>query len=160
MSKLTHFDESGQAHMVDVANKQVTHRQAVATGTINMSAEAFQLLGHNASKKGDVLGIARIAAIQGAKQTSTLIPLCHPLPLTHLSVEFYPNEKQSSLRLEVTAETVGQTGVEMEVLTAVSVGLLTVYDMLKAVDKGMIVEQIRLLKKHGGKSGVWEAPKP
>lgn len=160
MSKLTHFDEAGQAHMVDVANKQATHRQAVATGVIRMSAEAFQLLGHNASKKGDVLGIARIAAIQGAKQTANLIPLCHPLPLTHLSVEFYPNEQQSLLRIEVTAETVGQTGVEMEALTAVSVGLLTVYDMLKAVDKGMSIEQIYLLKKQGGKSGVWEAPKP
>lgn len=157
MTKLTHFDAAGQAHMVDIAEKQPTKRQAVATGSIQMSAEAFQLLGHNASKKGDVLGIARIAAIQGAKQTSNLIPLCHPLPLTHVSVEFNPDESNSCLHLQVTAETVGKTGVEMEALNAVSIGLLTVYDMLKAVDKGMCIQSIHLLKKEGGKSGLWQA---
>lgn len=157
MTKLTHFDAAGQAHMVDIAEKQPTKRQAVATGSIQMSVEAFQLLGHNASKKGDVLGIARIAAIQGAKQTSNLIPLCHPLPLTHVSVEFNPDEANSCLHLQVTAETVGKTGVEMEALNAVSIGLLTVYDMLKAVDKGMCIQSIHLLKKEGGKSGLWQA---
>lgn len=157
MTKLTHFDAAGQAHMVDIAEKQPTKRQAVATGSIQMSAEAFQLLGHNASKKGDVLGIARIAAIQGAKQTSNLIPLCHPLPLTHVSVEFNTDEANSCLHLQVTAETVGKTGVEMEALNAVSIGLLTVYDMLKAVDKGMCIQSIHLLKKEGGKSGLWQA---
>lgn len=159
MSKLTHFDEAGQAHMVDIAEKQPTKRQAIATGTIQMSPEAFKLLGHNASKKGDVLGIARIAAIQGAKQTSTLIPLCHPLALTHVSVEFQSDEVNSCLQIQVTAETVGKTGVEMEALSAVSAGLLTVYDMLKAVDKGMVIQAIQLLKKQGGKSGLWQATK-
>ncbi|UYZ83630.1 cyclic pyranopterin monophosphate synthase MoaC [Entomomonas sp. E2T0] len=157
MTKLTHFDAAGQAHMVDIAEKQPTKRQAIATGSIQMSAEAFQLLGHNASKKGDVLGIARIAAIQGAKQTSNLIPLCHPLPLTHVSVEFNADEANSCLHLQVTAETVGKTGVEMEALNAVSIGLLTVYDMLKAVDKSMCIQSIHLLKKEGGKSGLWQA---
>ncbi|AWM79880.1 cyclic pyranopterin monophosphate synthase MoaC [Gammaproteobacteria bacterium ESL0073] len=157
MTKLTHFDDAGQAHMVDIAEKQETKRQAIATGTIQLSPEAFKLLGHNASKKGDVLGIARIAAIQGAKQTSTLIPLCHPLALTKVSVEFEPDEARSCLHIQVTTETVGKTGVEMEALTAVSAGLLTVYDMLKAVDKGMEIHNIRLLKKQGGKSGLWQA---
>lgn len=157
MTKLTHFDDAGQAHMVDIAEKQETKRQAIATGTIQLSPEAFKLLGHNASKKGDVLGIARIAAIQGAKQTSTLIPLCHPLALTKVSVEFEPDEARSCLHIQVTTETVGKTGVEMEALTAVSAGLLTVYDMLKAVDKGMEIQNIRLLKKQGGKSGLWQA---
>lgn len=157
MTKLTHFDDAGQAHMVDIGEKQSTKRQAIATGTINMSPEAFSLLGHNASKKGDVLGIARIAAIQGAKQTSTLIPLCHPLALTKVSVEFEPDEANSCLHIQVTTETVGKTGVEMEALTAVSAGLLTVYDMLKAVDKGMEIKDIHLLKKEGGKSGLWQA---
>ncbi len=157
MTKLTHFDDAGQAHMVDIAEKQETKRQAIATGSIQLSTEAFKLLGHNASKKGDVLGIARIAAIQGAKQTSTLIPLCHPLALTKVSVEFEPDEVSSCLHIQVTTETVGKTGVEMEALTAVSAGLLTVYDMLKAVDKGMEIQNIRLLKKQGGKSGLWQA---
>lgn len=157
MTKLTHFDDAGQAHMVDIAEKQETKRQAIATGTIQLSPEAFKLLGHNASKKGDVLGIARIAAIQGAKQTSILIPLCHPLALTKVSVEFEPDEACSCLHIQVITETVGKTGVEMEALTAVSAGLLTVYDMLKAVDKGMKIHNIRLLKKQGGKSGLWQA---
>lgn len=157
MTKLTHFDAAGQAHMVDIANKQPSKRQAIATGFIRMSAEAFQLLGHNASKKGDVLGIARIAAIQGSKQTANLIPLCHPLALTHVSVEFTPNQTTCCLHIQVTAETTGQTGVEMEALTAVTVGLLTIYDMVKAVDKSMSIEGIHLLKKEGGKSGTWHA---
>ena len=157
MSELTHFDASGQAHMVDVAEKKATKRQAIAAGIISMSPEAFHLLGHNASKKGDVMGVARIAAIQGAKQTSSLIPLCHPLALTHVSVRFEPDESSHCLHMEVTTETIGQTGVEMEALTAVSIGLLTVYDMLKAVDKSMHIHDIHLIRKQGGKSGLWQA---
>lgn len=157
MTKLTHFNEAGQAHMVDIGEKKETKRQAIATGSIQLSKEAFNLLGHNASKKGDVLGIARIAAIQGTKLTSTLIPLCHPLSLTRVNVDFNPDETTYCLHIEVTTETVGKTGVEMEALNGVSAGLLTVYDMLKAVDKGMTIKEIRLLKKEGGKSGSWQA---
>lgn len=156
MSELTHFDSAGQAHMVDIAGKEQSHRQAIAVGCIYMSPTAFELLTNKTSKKGDVLGIARIAAIQGAKQTSNLIPLCHPLALTRIAVEFELDPENNCLSIEVTAETVGRTGVEMEALTAVSAGLLTVYDMLKAVDKGMRIENIHLQKKQGGKSGVWE----
>lgn len=151
--KLTHFNEDGQAHMVDVGNKDVTKRQAIAEGVIVMSQIAYDLLASGQSKKGDVLGIARIAAIQAAKQTSQLIPLCHPLALTHINVDFelFPKEKRA--KIEVTVENYGKTGVEMEALTAASVGLLTVYDMLKAVDKEMIIRTVQLLKKSGGKSG-------
>lgn len=155
---LTHFDAQGQAWMVDVGGKQATHRRAIAQGSIRLSPAAFEALRRPgaASPKGDVLGVARIAAIQGAKQTSNLIPLCHPLPLTHLSVEFRLDEANHRLTIETCAETVGKTGVEMEALTAASVGLLTVYDMLKAIDKGMEIESIALLRKEGGKSGTWE----
>lgn len=155
---LTHFDAQGQAWMVDVGGKQATHRRAIAQGSIRLSPAAFEALRRpgDASPKGDVLGVARIAAIQGAKQTSSLIPLCHPLPLTHLSVEFRLDEANHRLSIETCAETVGKTGVEIEALTAASVGLLTVYDMLKAIDKGMEIESIALLRKEGGKSGTWE----
>src|SRR5690606_35548405 len=155
---LTHFDAQGQAWMVDVGAKAATHRRAIAQGAIQLSAAAFAALRNpdDASPKGDVLGVARIAAIQGAKQTSSLIPLCHPLPLTHVSVEFHLDDAQLRLSIEVRAETEGKTGVEMEALTAASVGLLTVYDMLKAIDKGMSIEFIGLLRKGGGKSGTWE----
>ena len=158
MNELSHFDTSGQAHMVDIAAKDVTKRQAVAEGSIRLSEKTFKLL-HNCADngKGDVLGIARIAAIQGAKQTAQLIPLCHPLMLTHISVDFSPDEQSLTLHLRVKAETTGQTGVEMEALTAVSVGLLTVYDMLKSVDKSMVISHIQLLEKHGGKSGDYFA---
>ena len=144
--------------MVDIGGKAPTHRKASAHGAIRMSADAFAAVQHPAegSPKGDVLGVARIAAIQGAKQTSNLIPLCHPLPLTHLSVEFSLDADQSRVIIEVCAETVGKTGVEMEALTAASIGLLTVYDMLKAIDKGMVIEHVQLLRKEGGKSGTWE----
>ncbi len=157
-SALTHFDAQGQARMVDVGAKAATHRRAIAQGAIQISPAAFQALRSpdNASPKGDVLGVARIAAIQGAKQTSTLIPLCHPLPLTHVSVEFQLDAQQHKVVIEVCAETVGKTGVEMEALTAASVGLLTIYDMLKAIDKGMVIESVALVRKEGGKSGVWE----
>ena len=157
-ASLTHFDAQGQAHMVDVGAKAATHRRAMAQGAIQLSPAAFNALRSpdDASPKGDVLGVARIAAIQGAKQTSTLIPLCHPLPLTHVSVEFQLDAQQHKVTIEVCAETVGKTGVEMEALTAASVGLLTIYDMLKAIDKGMVIETVALVRKEGGKSGVWE----
>ncbi len=153
MSKLTHFDEKGQAHMVDVAEKQITKRIAIAHGLITMSPDAFNQLVSGTSKKGDVLGIARISAIQATKQTSHLIPLCHPLGLTHVSVDFVIDSEHSSVEIVVKTETEGKTGVEMEALTGVSVGLLTIYDMLKAVDKSMVIENISLLEKQGGKSG-------
>jgi cyclic pyranopterin phosphate synthase len=155
--KLSHFDASGQAHMVDVGAKAETARRAVASGRINMLPETLALARDGSAKKGDVIGIARIAAIQGAKRTSELIPLCHPLPLTRVAVEFDIDEAESSITCTATTETLGRTGVEMEALTAVSVGLLTLYDMLKAVDRGMRIESIRLLEKDGGKSGAWRA---
>lgn len=156
--KLSHFNADGQAHMVDVGSKESTKRQAVAIGAIVMSEIAFELLASGQSKKGDVLGIARIAAIQAAKQTSHLIPLCHPLALTHIDVDFELFSEQKKATIEVTVENIGKTGVEMEALTAVSVGLLTIYDMLKAVDKGMIIETVQLQKKSGGKSGDFVRP--
>lgn len=156
-SPLTHFDSQGQAHMVDVGAKAETHRVARATGVIRMRPETLALIAKGDAKKGDVIGIARIAAIQGAKRTSELIPLCHPLPLTKVGVEFELDEVQSLVRCTVQAETVGRTGVEMEALTAVQVGLLTIYDMVKAVDRGMVIEGLRLLEKRGGKSGDWVA---
>lgn len=154
MSQLTHFDSAGQAHMVDVGDKAVTHRVAVATGTIRMLPETFALVRDGTAKKGDVLGIARVAAIQGSKRTSDLIPLCHPLALTKVAVEFELDEAAHSVRCTVRAETRGQTGVEMEALTAVQVGLLTIYDMCKAVDRGMVIGDVRLLEKHGGSRGI------
>ncbi|MEC5386314.1 cyclic pyranopterin monophosphate synthase MoaC [Uliginosibacterium sp. H3] len=154
---LSHFDASGQAHMVDVGAKAETARRAVASGLIRMLPETLALVQGGTAKKGDVIGIARIAAIQASKRTSELIPLCHPLPLTRVVVEFDIDADESSVACTVTAETLGRTGVEMEALTAVSVGLLTLYDMLKAVDRGMCIESIRLLEKEGGKSGTWRA---
>lgn len=156
--QLTHFDARGQAWMVDVGRKAATHRRAIAQGSIQLSRAAFDALQNpnDASPKGDVLGVARIAAIQGAKQTSSLIPLCHPLPLTHVSVDFKLDAELPRVTIVVCAETVGKTGVEMEALTAASVGLLTIYDMLKAIDKGMVIETVCLVRKEGGKSGVWQ----
>jgi cyclic pyranopterin phosphate synthase len=154
---LTHFDAQGQAHMVDVADKAETHRVARAEGVIRMLPATFALVAGGQAKKGDVIGIARIAAIQAAKRTSELIPLCHPLPLTHVAVEFELDAATSSVRCTVQAETHGRTGVEMEALTAVQVGLLTIYDMCKAVDRGMVMGDIRLTEKRGGKSGHWVA---
>lgn len=155
MPALSHFNESGQAHMVDVAGKQDTHRIAVATGVIHMRPETLAVIVNREADKGDVLGIARIAAIMGAKKTASLIPLCHPVPLTRVTVDF----TASGNRIECCArtETVGKTGVEMEALTAVQIGLLTIYDMLKAIDRGMVISDIRLLEKQGGKSGTWQA---
>lgn len=155
-SPLTHFDAQGQAHMVDVAAKAETHRSATATGQIRMQPETLALITQGTARKGDVLGIARIAAIQGAKRTSDLIPLCHPLPLTKVAVEFDIDTATSAVHCRATAETLGRTGVEMEALTAVQVGLLTIYDMCKAADRGMVMSDIRLLEKIGGKSGHWQ----
>ncbi|WP_256078018.1 cyclic pyranopterin monophosphate synthase MoaC [Massilia sp. YIM B04103] len=155
--QLTHFDASGQAHMVDVGAKQETHRIAVATGSIRMKAETLAIILAGTAKKGDVLGIARIAAIMGAKKTSDLVPLCHPLALTRVTVDFETDEASSSVHCRAQVETYGKTGVEMEALTAVQVGLLTVYDMCKAVDRGMTMTDIRVTEKAGGKSGDWKA---
>jgi cyclic pyranopterin monophosphate synthase len=156
-SPLTHFDAHGQAHMVDVAAKAETHRIARATGVIRMQPATLALIAQGNAKKGDVIGIARIAAIQAAKRTSDLIPLCHPLPLTRVAVEFELDADRSEVRCTVQAETLGRTGVEIEALTAVQVGLLTIYDMCKAADRGMVIDGVRLLEKHGGKSGDWVA---
>ena len=154
---LTHFDAQGQAHMVDVGDKAETRRVARATGSIRMQPATLAAIAGGSAKKGDVLGVARIAAIQAAKRTAELVPLCHPLPLTHVQVEFDIDVAASVVRCTVQAETLGRTGVEMEALTAVQVGLLTVYDMVKAIDRGMVIGDIRVLEKHGGKSGSWTA---
>jgi cyclic pyranopterin phosphate synthase len=156
-SPFTHFDDQGQAHMVDVGAKPETARIARATGTIRMRPETLALIESGTAAKGDVLGVARIAAIQGAKQTSELIPLCHPIALTRIGVEFAVDRSACTIACEVTAQTVGRTGVEMEALTAVSVALLTIYDMCKAADRGMRLDGIHLLEKSGGKSGRWTA---
>ena len=154
---LTHFDAHGQAHMVDVSAKAETHRIARATGVIRMLPATLALIQGGTAKKGDVIGIARIAAIQASKRTAELIPLCHPLPITKVAVDFEIDAAQSLVRCTAQVETLGRTGVEMEALTAVQVGLLTVYDMCKAVDRGMVMGEIRVLEKHGGKSGDWVA---
>jgi len=156
-SGLTHFNAGGQAHMVDVGGKPETRRVARAAGSIRMQAATLAAITGGSAKKGDVLGIARIAAIQAAKRTADLIPLCHPLPLTHVQVEFVIDAAANAVHCTVQAETLGRTGVEMEALTAVQVGLLTIYDMVKAIDRGMVMENIRVLEKHGGKSGSWTA---
>ena len=157
-SPLTHFDSHGQAHMVDVSAKAETHRIARASGVIRMLPATFALIRQGTAKKGDVLGVARIAAIQGAKRTADLVPLCHPLPITRVAVEFELDAERSLVRCTAQVETLGRTGVEMEALTAVQVGLLTVYDMCKAADRGMVIDCVRVLEKHGGKSGDWVAP--
>jgi len=156
-SPLTHFDAQGQAHMVDVAGKEPTHRVARAAGAIRMLPATFALIAGGQAKKGDVIAVARIAAIQGAKRTADLIPLCHPLPITRVAVEFELDAAKSEVRCIAQVETLGRTGVEMEALTAVQVGLLTVYDMCKAADRGMVMGDIRVLEKRGGKSGDWKA---
>jgi cyclic pyranopterin phosphate synthase len=156
-SPLTHFDAQGQAHMVDVANKDVTHRVARAAGQIRMQAATLALIASGSAAKGDVLGVARIAAIQAAKRTADLIPLCHPLPITRVAVEFETDDALPGVRCTAQVETLGRTGVEMEALTAVQVGLLTIYDMCKAADRGMVMGEVRVLEKRGGKSGEWVA---
>ncbi|WP_171231570.1 cyclic pyranopterin monophosphate synthase MoaC [Ruegeria sp. HKCCA4812] len=154
---LTHFDAQGQAHMVDVSDKKVTDRIAVAEGHIRMAPETFEIISEGRAKKGDVLGIARLAGIMGAKKTPDLIPLCHPLPVTKVAVELTLDPDLPGVRIQATVKTSGQTGVEMEALTAVSTAALTVYDMTKAVDKAMEIGGIRVLLKDGGKSGRYEA---
>ena len=154
-SPLTHFDAQGQAHMVDVSAKASTHRVAVAEGRITMEPATLAQIQSGNAKKGDVLGIARIAGIQGAKKTSDLIPLCHPIALTRVAVEFEVETAANSVLCRTTAECTGQTGVEMEALTACSVALLTIYDMCKAIDRGMRIEHVQLEEKRGGKSGTW-----
>ena len=159
MNKLTHFDSSGQAHMVDVSDKASTHRVAIATGCIQMNPNTYDLIESGGHKKGDVLGIARIAGIQAAKKTADLIPLCHPIALTHVSIEFQSDRSSHRIYCQARAETTGPTGVEMEALTAIQIALLTIYDMCKAVDRGMVMSDIKLLEKSGGKSGDWKVGK-
>ncbi len=153
---LTHFDESGQAHMVDVSAKAATAREAVAEGRVEMAPETLARVMEGSAKKGDVLGVARLAGIMAAKKTADLIPLCHPLALSRVALDLEPDPALPGVRIRATVATSGQTGVEMEALTAVSVAALTIYDMLKAVEKGMRIEGIRLLRKSGGKSGLYE----
>jgi cyclic pyranopterin phosphate synthase len=157
MTKLTHFDADGQAHMVDVVDKPETRRVAVASGRITMKPETLALIVTRGAKKGDVLGVARVAAIQAAKRTADLIPLCHPISITRVAVEFDVRRTESAIDCRATVETVGRTGVEMEALTCVTVGLLTIYDMCKAADRGMRLESIGLVEKSGGRSGHWRA---
>lgn len=156
MSELTHFNQAGEAHMVDVGSKDVTQRRAIASGRIIMLPETLQVIAQGNHKKGDVLGIARIAGIMAAKKTSDLVPLCHPLALTNVSVEFQLDTDNHAVNCQATVATAGQTGVEMEALTAVQVALLTIYDMCKAVDRGMVMTDIQLQEKAGGKSGHWQ----
>ena len=157
MSRLTHFDAAGQAHMVDVGDKAATRRVALAAGRIHMRQETLAAIRTGRAGKGDVLGVARVAAIQATKRTAELIPLCHPLALTRVAVEFSLDDEASCVECRVRTETVGPTGVEMEALTGVSMALLTIYDMCKAMDRGMRMEAVRLLEKSGGKSGAWQA---
>jgi cyclic pyranopterin phosphate synthase len=156
MSKLTHLDEAGHAHMVDVSDKAETARMARATATVLVTEEAMGLLIQGNLKKGDAMGVARIAGIMGAKKTSELIPLCHPLPITKVTVDLYPDLLKNEVIITATVKTRGQTGVEMEALTAVTTAALTLYDMLKAVDKGITISDIHLDEKQGGKSGTWK----
>lgn len=157
MAELTHFDGKGDAHMVDVSDKDVTSRTAVAAGYVKMLPETLEMITEGRAKKGDVLGVARLAGIMGAKKTPDLIPLCHPLPVTKVAVELTPDPALPGVQIEATVKTTGQTGVEMEALTAVSVAALTLYDMVKAVEKSMQIGDIRLVMKEGGKSGRYEA---
>jgi cyclic pyranopterin monophosphate synthase len=159
VSGLSHFDDKGQAHMVDVSDKAVTDRVAVAVGAVRMSLETLTLITEGKAKKGDVLAVARLAGIMAAKKTADLIPLCHPLPVTKVALELVADPALPGVRIEATVKTSGQTGVEMEALTAVSVAALTVYDMVKAVEKSMVIEGVRMILKDGGKSGRYEAPR-
>jgi cyclic pyranopterin phosphate synthase len=159
MAKLTHFNQQGEAHMVDVGDKPVSQRIAIAEGTIHMQAETLKLILQGKHKKGDVLGIARIAGIMAAKKTAELIPLCHPISITRIEIELEPLRINDAIYCRVTTETRNQTGVEMEALTAVQITLLTIYDMCKSADRGMTISNVQLLEKSGGKSGHWERGK-
>jgi cyclic pyranopterin phosphate synthase len=156
MSELTHFDDQGRAHMVDVGAKDDTKRSALASGWVRMAPATLALVVEGTAAKGDVLGVARLAGIMAAKRTADLIPLCHPLPITHVSVDLVPDPALPGVRIAAEVRTAGKTGVEMEALTAVSVAALTVYDMLKAAEKGMEIGAVRLERKEGGKSGLWQ----
>jgi cyclic pyranopterin phosphate synthase len=156
MSTLTHFNQAGEARMVDVGDKPSTARRALAAGRISMQAETLQLIQQGKHKKGDVLGVARTAGIMATKRTPDLIPMCHPLALTHVEIIFEVDTDNNAIECTVTAETRGQTGVEMEALTGLQITLLTIYDMCKAVDRGMVMSDLRLLEKSGGKSGHWK----
>lgn len=158
MSKLTHFDKDGAAHMVDVGQKDITERSATASSTISMKPETFRLIVDGNAKKGDVLGVARLAGIMAAKRTADLIPLCHPLSLSNVSIEFVLNDKGATIEVLATCKLKGRTGVEMEALTAASIASLTIYDMCKAVDRGMTILETKLVEKSGGKSGTYTAP--
>lgn len=158
MSEFTHFDDYGRAHMVDVSDKDVTHRVAKASATITMNAKTYRMIFDKEIKKGDVLSVAQVAGIIGAKKTSSVIPMCHPLNISSVKIEFEPNGESHSIRITSTVKVDGKTGVEMEALTAVSIAALTIYDMCKAVDKGMVISEIKLLEKSGGKSGLYKAP--
>ncbi len=157
MSKLTHFNEQGAVHMVDIGDKSETHRIALASGSIMMQTDTLSLIKQGGHKKGDVLGIARTAGIMAAKKTSELIPLCHPISLTHINIDLNIDDENNSVCCECRAESDGKTGVEMEALTAVQITLLTIYDMCKAVDRGMVLSDIKVLEKSGGKSGTWKS---
>jgi cyclic pyranopterin phosphate synthase len=156
MTVLTHFNQSGEAHMVDVGEKAVTQRAAVTEGYIEMQPATLKLIENGGHKKGDVLAIARIAGIMASKKTAELIPLCHPLPLTHVEINLTVEADRNRVRCQTTVKTNGQTGVEMEALCATQIALLTIYDMCKAVDRGMVIESVRLLEKKGGKTGHWQ----
>jgi len=156
MAEFTHFNEAGEAHMVDVGDKPITRRRAVTEGRISMQAETLSMILEGSHKKGDVLGIARIAGIMAAKKAADLIPLCHPLSLTQVEITFTPETESNSVHCLCKVETQGQTGVEIEALCATQIALLTIYDMCKAVDRGMVISDIRLMEKAGGKSGLWE----
>jgi cyclic pyranopterin monophosphate synthase len=158
MSALTHIDEQGNARMVDVSGKEVTERTATAEATVRLSAEAYAALAAGTLKKGDALGVARVAGIMAAKRTSDLIPLCHPLPIAGVTIDFDLDEREHTVRVEASVKVTARTGVEMEALTAASVAALAIYDMCKAVDKGIVIDRVRLLEKRGGKSGEYAAP--
>ncbi len=155
MSKLTHFNQSGEAHMVDVGNKAISQRTAITTGSISMQADTLKLISEGSHKKGDVLGIARIAGIMACKKTADLIPLCHPLPITHVEINFELDVDKHCVNCQTIVKTLGQTGIEIEALNATQVALLTIYDMCKAIDRGMIIQSVQLIEKEGGKSGHW-----
>ena len=157
MAELTHFDDNGNAHMVDISDKQNTFRTANAACSIKMSLETLKIISDGSAKKGDVLNVARIAGIQGAKKTSELIPLCHPISLTKISLDLTLNDKIPGIEIISTVKTTGPTGVEMEALTAASISALTVYDMVKSLDKSIIIKDLRLIFKDGGKSGLYES---
>jgi cyclic pyranopterin phosphate synthase len=156
MDRLTHIDKKGRSRMVDVSEKEITLREAIASGAITMKPDTFRMIMDKEIVKGDVLGVAKIAGIMGAKRTSGLIPMCHPLEITHVEVLFHPREEESTIGIESRVRVKGRTGVEMEALVAVSTAALTIYDMCKAVDKGMVISQVKLVKKSGGKSGTYQ----